>query len=108
VDNPVAALEVVALVATGERVTLTAQIGKPYRNDDGSWSCPVAMPPLYAQLEDIRGIDSFHATWLACSLILKLLEHFKASGGELVYGDGSEFPLDAYLRGLEAKPPAAD
>lgn len=105
---PVASLEVVALAASGERLTLIAQIGKAYRNDDGSWSCPVTMAPIYPKLEDIRGIDSFHAIWLACSLVLKLLEHFKAGGGKLVYSDGSEFPLEAYLRGLDGKPPEND
>jgi hypothetical protein len=45
-------------------------------------------------------VDSFHATWLACSLVLKLLGQLKQEGAALRSADGSEFPVDAYLAGL--------
>jgi hypothetical protein len=63
----------------------------------------VQLSPLYSNLADIRGIDSFHAVWLACSLILKLLSRFRESGGSLQHGDGSDFPLEDYLAGLQDK-----
>lgn len=92
------------MLATGERVALAARIGRPYADGDAAWACPVELAPLYQDLVDIRGIDSFHAVWLACSLLLKLLGHFRAAGGRLLHQDGSEFPLDAYLAGLDGKP----
>jgi hypothetical protein len=95
-----AALKVVAITASGDRVTLNARIGAPYSHPEGGFACPVEIAPLYAELEDVRGVDSFHAVWLACSLILKLFSHFKAQGGQLRNEDGSEFPLEAYLTGL--------
>jgi hypothetical protein len=99
-QKPVAALKVAAITAGGERVTLTARVGAPYSHRDGGFACAVEIAPLYAELEDVRGVDSFHAVWLACSLILKLLGHFKSQGGQLANEDGSEFPLEAYLTGL--------
>ena len=50
----------------------------------------------------VKGVDSFHATWLACSLVLKLLAHLEAEGAALKAADGSAFPLEAYLAGLDA------
>ena len=104
-NNPVASLEVIGIQPGGAHFTIAAHIGQPYRDEDGAWACAVEMKPLFDKLADIRGIDSFHATWLACSLILKLLEHFRAGGGRLYNEDGSDFPLDAYLRGLDSNRP---
>jgi hypothetical protein len=92
------------VLASGERVALAARIGRPYADGDSAWACPVELSPLYRDLADIRGIDSFHAMWLACSLLLKLLSHFRDAGGSLLHHDGSEFPLEAYLAGLAGKP----
>ncbi len=94
----------VGVLASGERVALAARIGRPYADGDSAWACPVELSPLYEDLLDIRGVDSFHATWLACSLLLKLLGHFREGGARLLHRDGSEFPLDAYLAGLAGKP----
>ena len=100
----IASLEIVGLKATGEEVRISAQIGRPYRveggDQPGGWACAVELAPLYGELPPIRGIDSFHAIWLAASLVLKLLKHFKAGGGQLLNDDGSEFPLEAYAAGL--------
>lgn len=92
------------MLASGERVAVTARIGRPHADRDAAWACPVELSPLYQDLEDIRGIDSFHAMWLACSFVLKLLSHFRDAGGSLLHQDGSEFPLEAYLAGLAGKP----
>lgn len=100
--NLVAKLEVVALRESGERLALTAQIGRPREERDGRWACAIAIAPLKERLEDVRGTDSFHAVWLACALVLKLLGNLKAEGWRLENADGSEFPLEAYRSGLDA------
>jgi hypothetical protein len=51
----------------------------------------------------VRGVDSFHAVWLACALVLKLLENLQADGWRLENPDGSEFPLEAYKAGLATR-----
>jgi uncharacterized protein DUF6968 len=103
VKDPVAAVEVIAETVEGKRLTISVRIGRPYEETDGNWACPVEMAPIYGQLADIRGVDSFHALWLGCSLVLKLLGHFKAAGGKLYGEDGAEFPVEAYLSGLGGK-----
>ena len=96
-------LEVVALTAEGRQLPIRASFGAPQRQDDGSWLCRVEVAPLQEQALEVRGVDSFHATWLACSLILKLLAQLKDAGNRLENADGSDFPLEAYLAGLDGQ-----
>jgi hypothetical protein len=105
VKDPVASLEIVAVTAEGKELELAVRIGRPCLEKAGSWACPVEVSPIYGELADIRGVDSFHALWLACSLVLKLLESFKSSGGRLYDAEGGEFPLEGYLSGLGGKAP---
>ena len=100
--NLVAKLEVVGVRPDGERIELKAEIGRPREERDGRWACSIAIAPLETQPEDVRGTDSFHAVWLACALVLKLLENLRADGWSLQNRDRSEFPLDAYRTGLGA------
>ena len=104
-SEPVATIEVIALSGEGEdrRLEIRASMGAPQRQADGSWVCRVVVAPLQEQALDVRGVDGFHALWLACSLILKLLTQLKDGGARLQNADGSEFPLDAYLAGLDGK-----
>jgi len=104
VKNLVAKLEVVGVRESGERVELRLEIGRPREERDGRWACSIAIAPLETQPDDVRGTDSFHAVWLACSLVLKLLTNLKADGWSLQNRDGSEFPLEAYRSGLGPAP----
>jgi len=105
-------LEVIAQFQNGQEVGLTARIGraKPEANGAseaagaGAWVCAVELAPVYREPMNVKGVDSFHATWLACSLVLKLLGHLKDEGVALKAADGSAFPLEAYLAGLGAGP----
>jgi hypothetical protein len=100
VKNLVAKLEVVGVRPDGERIEFQVQIGRPREERDGRWACSIEVEPLKTRLEDVRGTDSFHAVWLACSLVLKLLGNLEADGWRLENADGSEFPLSSYLKGL--------
>ncbi len=101
--DAIVTLEVFAVFAQAKEVAITVRIGRAEPQGDG-WVCAVEISPVYAQPMAVRGVDSFHATWLACSLVLKLLGHFKAAGGKLYAEDGAEFPVEAYLSGLGGKP----
>jgi hypothetical protein len=101
VKDFIATLEVIAVFKNGQEVGLTARIGRA-APQDGGWVCPVELSPVYGEPMSVKGVDSFHATWLACSLVLKLLGHLKAEVAALKAADGSAFPLDAYLAGLGA------
>ncbi|HKY02169.1 MAG TPA: hypothetical protein VJM53_06415 [Burkholderiales bacterium] len=100
----VASFEVIGLRPNGERIEIAAHIGRPEPAppEAGGWMCEVQLLPFYPELPPIRGVDSFHALWLAGSFVLKLLKHFKEGGGQLLNEDGSEFPLEAYAAGLDA------
>jgi hypothetical protein len=104
VKNLVAKLEVVGVRPEGERVELRFEIGRPREERDGRWACEIAVAPLKTKLDDVRGTDSFHALWLACSLVLKLLENLRDDGWRLEGADGSDFPLEAYRSGLVPPP----
>jgi hypothetical protein len=100
VKNLVAKLEVIGVRAEGERLALRAEIGRPREERDGHWACSIAIAPLQSKLDDVRGTDSFHAVWLACALVLKLLGNLKDEGWRLENADGSEFPLEDYKASL--------
>lgn len=104
-NEPVATLKIVALREGREEIEITARIGRPQQAADGAWACPVEIAPL-SQGVEVKGIDAFHALWLGCSLVLKVLGSFRDEGWALAGEDGGPFPLDAYLAGLDAKPPA--
>jgi hypothetical protein len=103
-NDPVATLKVVALREGREELEIVATLGRPRAGEDGAWVCPVEIAPL-SQGVEVRGVDAFHALWLGCSLVLKVLASFRAEGWALAGEDGRPFPLDAYLAGLDAKPP---
>lgn len=98
--NLVAKLEVIGVRPEGERLALRAEIGRPREERDGHWACSIAIAPLQSTLDDVRGTDSFHAIWLACALVLKLLGNLKDEGWRLENADGSEFPLEDYKASL--------
>jgi hypothetical protein len=103
-NDPIVTLEVTAVFENAREVDITARIGRAHPDPQGGQVCEVEMAPVYKDAMNVRGIDSFHATWLACSLLLKLLGHLKSEGVALRHPDGSEFPLEAYLAGLDGKP----
>ena len=102
VSDFIVTLEVIAVFQNGREVGLTARIGRAQPEAQGVWVCPVELSPAYREPMSVKGVDSFHATWLACSLVLTLLGHLKGEGVALKAADGSAFPLEAYLAGLGA------
>jgi len=108
VSDFIVKLEVIAAFRNGQEVPLTARIGRAQPEAKDAWVCPVELSPVYQEPMRVKGVDSFHATWLACSLVLKLLGNLKSEGVELKALDGTSFPLEAYLAGLGAGPQDAE
>lgn len=102
--DPIVTLEVTAIFENAQQVGLTARIGRAQPDPQGGWVCAVELSPVYQEAMNVKGVDSFHATWLACSLVLKLLAHLKGERVALQHPDGTEFPLAAYLAGLDGPP----
>jgi hypothetical protein len=103
-NDPIIFLQVTAVFENRREVDIGARIGRAEADAQGGWICQVQLSPVHAEPVNVRGVDSFHATWLACSLVLKLLGHLKSEGVCLRQQDGSEFPLESYLAGLGGKP----
>jgi hypothetical protein len=99
VTDAIVTLQVAAVFAQAKEVQITVRIGRAAAQGE-AWVCPVEILPVYAQPMSVKGVDSFHATWLACALVLKLLAQLKKEGAALRSADGSEFPVEAYLAGL--------
>src|SRR3954471_7731935 len=96
-----AKLLVTAILSDGKQVEIDARIRPPEEGDGGYWISQVQIKPLQSAPVKVRGVDSFHAVWLPCPLALKFLPQLRAEGSRLQMSDGSEFPLDAYLAGLD-------
>jgi hypothetical protein len=94
-------LNVLARMSDGREIAIRVEIAVPEKQPDGSAVCRVSVAPLEQEPLQVRGVDAFHAIWLACSLVLRLLTHLRSAGAELLAGDGTAFPLDAYLAGLD-------
>ncbi|HWD23482.1 MAG TPA: hypothetical protein VG591_10170 [Burkholderiales bacterium] len=97
-------LQVTAVFENRREVDIGARISRAQADAQGGWVCQVQLSPVHAEPVNVRGVDSFHATWLALSLVLKLLGHLKSEGVALRQLDGAEFPLEAYLSGLGGGP----
>ena len=99
--NLVAKLEVIGVRPDGERIELRAEIGRPREERDRRWACEIAVAPLKAKIDDVRGTDSFHAVWLAARSCSSCWRTSRPRAGRLENRDGSAFPLDAYRSGLD-------
>jgi len=78
-----------------EKFSVSVRIGEPYRVNDVSWACPVAVEGVDEKLADMHGIDSWQALMLAVSLARSRLEDFLEKGGKLYWPDDPalELPL---------------
>ena len=104
-NDIIVSLAIVARLADGKELAIRAEMTAPQPQEDGSSICRVSVAPLQDQALEVRGVDSFHAVWLSCSLILKLLGHLKEAGAVLLNPDRSAFPLELYLAGLDERSP---
>ena len=95
----IAEFECIAIEKDGRRFNLRISIGRPYKtvSDPETWACPLSLDPLYRQLSDIAGADSFQALCLASRMAVELLSGFKQNGGKLVDQDGNDVQLSGYL-----------
>ncbi|HEX2724889.1 MAG TPA: hypothetical protein VHN20_03605 [Beijerinckiaceae bacterium] len=103
----IAALDLVAVHPGGVRVPVSLRVGAPKRVSRGEWSCAVRLDGLHDGLTTTRGEDSVQALCLALGLAATLLRDFVSRGGRLVHaeatedgGSESDWPLEAYFRGL--------
>jgi hypothetical protein len=91
--DTIAERTLICLKSSGERLSITIRIGKPYQDSDVSWACPVEAAGLYQRLADVHGIDSFQALMLAVGLLRRLMHHVIEDGGQFLEPECSS-PID--------------
>lgn len=98
-DDEISGTKLICVSPKGDRFSVIVSIGRPYRDEDNLWVCPVGLEGLYPKLSPMKSDDSFHALCLGIFLIRNLLGGFIASGGRiLIEGtDDEEFPMNAYF-----------
>jgi hypothetical protein len=105
-DDPVAILHLVEVWPNGQRVPAQVQIGKPFRDDKGSWACPILITTVDEKIRHIHGEDSMQALCLAVQFGHRMLQQVVDRGGRLLCtgerADDADFPLNAYFRGEPA------
>jgi hypothetical protein len=104
--EPVATLQLVEVWPNGQRVPAQVQIGKPFREDEGSWACPLLITTVDEKIRLMRGVDSMQALCLAVQFARQMLQLVLDRGGRLLYADEDaddcDFPVSAYFRGEQA------
>lgn len=98
--TPIANIELVRVRASGNRVSIVAEIGQPYPSPDGCWRTPVALHGLDGRLSDICGEDSLQSLSLAVQMVHSRLASIVEDGDQLLDAEGSEFPFEAYFASI--------
>ena len=100
-NNVTAIFTLLSIAPEGEEKALTLAVGVPYRREEGAWACPVALQGLYEELPDVVGMNSWHALNLALALLHRLLAHYIAGGGRLLWQhEDKEAGKEMYLSDL--------
>jgi hypothetical protein len=97
--DEVASTEVIAVLASGERVPVRISIERPFQTGHGDWSCRAAGSPLIQfPSTGICGVDSLQALALAIRLLRYQLKDFVSKGGRILHIDvdgNDDVELDA-------------
>ena len=97
-DAPaIAKTELIRLRKSGERISMSVEIGRPHKTVDGVWRTPVALHGLDGRLPDICGEDSLQSLCLAMAMVRSRLLATVESGDRLVDDEGNEFPIEVYF-----------
>jgi hypothetical protein len=93
----IAKTELVRVRASGDRVSIVAEIGQPCQTPDGFWRTPVALHGLDGRLSDICGEDSLQSLALAVEMVHRRLSSIVEDGDQLLDTEGGTFPFEAYF-----------
>jgi hypothetical protein len=99
-SEAISSARLVCVTPEGDRLPVTISIGRPVKNKEGLWVCPVNLQGLYPRLSPMKSNDSFHALCLSIFLVRDLLMGFVEGGGQILIAetkDEQELPLDAYF-----------
>lgn len=96
--TPIANITIKAVGADGETFPLDIAVGVPFVSEPhGTWACPLTLHPLWSKPNEVAGEDSLQALCLALRVARSMLDSFCEDGGQLLFNDGTPFPLDTYF-----------
>ena len=97
-DEIIAEYECRGIDASGKKIEIAAQVGKPYLVNErcSEWACPISLTPLYRNLSGARGVNSLQSVCLATDMLIYLLEAFVENGGNLIDDDGRPVSLESF------------
>ena len=86
-SNPqfIASEPLVWIKADGSEESVTARVGIPYADQNGTYFCPVELQGIDGRYPDIGGSGSMQALCLATRLLATRLGHLLEMGERLVY-----------------------
>lgn len=78
---------------SGFRRELIVQIGRPYQNEHGHWSCPSALYGLYQRFSDLQGEGAVDALWFGMQMPwMMLIDYVQSGRGKLYWPSKGEEP----------------
>ena len=91
------------LAQSGDSTEILIEIGRPFPDPQGDWSCSVTLPPAAGGARLVHGIDALQVLCLAVDLVRRELEPYRGT----LHWPGVEdpIPLDAYRIGSGFLPP---
>ena len=89
-NAPIATRKMLYISPNGEREGITLSIGAPHLSVDGDWACAVALDGFIADLNEIRGIDSWQAVELGMHHIAVMTKHYYELGWRFYWERGGE------------------
>jgi hypothetical protein len=96
--TPIANITIRAVGADGETFPLDIAVGVPFVSErHGTWACPLTLHPLWSKPNEVAGEDSLQALCLALRVARSMLDSFCEDGGQLLFNDGTPFPLGTYF-----------
>jgi len=93
----IAKTELIRVQKSGERISMSVEIGQPHKTGDSVWRTPVALHGLDGRLPDICGEDSLQSLCLAIAMVHSRLAAVVKSGDRLIDAQGADFPIEAYF-----------
>src|ERR1700679_654852 len=101
-DAPaIAKTELVRIRKNGDHVSVSIEVGQPYKTTDGVWCTPVALHGVDGRLPGIFGEDSLQSLCLAIEFIRARLEDVVEAGDRLIDSkgpdEGVDFAIGAYF-----------
>lgn len=100
IDDPIAKEMLVWTRKDGTRISIVAQIGKPYQLNDTEWACPAELQGVDGQYPDIKGVGSMQVLCMAIHLIKSRLGHLLDDGEDIRHVEDMNWKWDS--RSLQA------